>query len=268
MSNEVLVREWGGWIAERFGNYTLTAGLLKYEYQGIAGQSFGAFTTQGMELKLIGEANDYVAKGLSGGRLIIVPPEDAAYDTNHSPIVGNVACFGANKGEAYFRGLAGERFCVRNSGAMVVVEGVGDNGCEYMTGGVAVILGKTGRNFAAGMSGGLAYIYDPEKNFPPNCNLEMVELYPLDAQDKILKELIEKHLQYTASPIASEILANWDTAAKDFVKVYPKEFHAVNDALNDLASEGLAGAALLNAAFEKVIGAKKEAVSVLRKERD
>lgn len=258
----------GGWIAERFGNYALTPGLLKYEYEGIAGQSFGAFTTQGMELKLIGEANDYVAKGLSGGRLIIVPPQKAAYDTKNSPIVGNVACFGANKGEAYFRGLAGERFCVRNSGAKVVVEGVGDNGCEYMTGGIAVILGKTGRNFAAGMSGGLAYIYDPDKSFPAYCNMEMVELYPIDEQDHILKELIENHFEYTASPKAAEILANWETAKTDFIKVYPKEFHAVNDALKEFQAQGLAGDKLLHAAFEKVIGTKKEVtISVAGKER-
>lgn len=258
----------GGWIAERFGNYALTPGLLKYEYEGIAGQSFGAFTTQGMELKLIGEANDYVAKGLSGGRLIIVPPQKAAYDTKNSPIVGNVACFGANKGEAYFRGLAGERFCVRNSGAKVVVEGVGDNGCEYMTGGIAVILGKTGRNFAAGMSGGLAYIYDSDKNFPACCNMEMVELYPIDEQDNILKELIENHFEYTASPKAAEILANWETAKTDFIKVYPKEFHAVNDALKEFQAQGLAGDKLLHAAFEKVIGTKKEVtISVAGKER-
>ena len=258
----------GGWIAERFGNYALTPGLLKYEYEGIAGQSFGAFTTQGMELKLIGEANDYVAKGLSGGRLIIVPPQKAAYDTKNSPIVGNVACFGANKGEAYFRGLAGERFCVRNSGAKVVVEGVGDNGCEYMTGGIAVILGKTGRNFAAGMSGGLAYIYDPDKSFPACCNMEMVELYPIDEQDHILKELIENHFEYTASPKAAEILANWETAKTDFIKVYPKEFHAVNDALKEFQAQGLAGDKLLHAAFEKVIGTKKEVtISVAGKER-
>ena len=258
----------GGWIAERFGNYALTPGLLKYEYEGIAGQSFGAFTTQGMELKLIGEANDYVAKGLSGGRLIIVPPQKAAYDTKNSPIVGNVACFGANKGEAYFRGLAGERFCVRNSGAKVVVEGVGDNGCEYMTGGIAVILGKTGRNFAAGMSGGLAYIYDSDKSFPACCNMEMVELYPIDEQDHILKELIENHFEYTASPKAAEILANWETAKTDFIKVYPKEFHAVNDALKEFQAQGLAGDKLLHAAFEKVIGTKKEVtISVAGKER-
>ena len=258
----------GGWIAERFGNYALTPGLLKYEYEGIAGQSFGAFTTQGMELKLIGEANDYVAKGLSGGRLIIVPPQKAAYDTKNSPIVGNVACFGANKGEAYFRGLAGERFCVRNSGAKVVVEGVGDNGCEYMTGGIAVILGKTGRNFAAGMSGGLAYIYDSDKSFPACCNMEMVELYPIDEQDHILKELIENHFEYTASPKAAEILANWEIAKTDFIKVYPREFHAVNDALKEFQAQGLAGDKLLHAAFEKVIGTKKEVtISVAGKER-
>src|SRR5699024_4271991 len=132
---------------------------------------------------------------------IIVPPKDAAYDIEHSPIVGNVACFGANRGEAFFRGLAGERFCVRNSGAHVVVEGCGDHGCEYMTGGVAVILGKTGRNFGAGMSGGMAYVYDPEQTFSQRCNLGMVDLYPVGQTtgDEVLKELIQKHLMYTDS---------------------------------------------------------------------
>lgn len=135
------------WMAERYGNYSVEPGLIKYEYTGIAGQSFASFITQGMELTLVGEANDYIAKSMSGGRLIVKPPHDAAYDVENSPIVGNVALFGAVKGEAYFAGRAGERFCVRNSGAKVVVEGVGAHGCEYMTGGVAVILGTTGRNF-------------------------------------------------------------------------------------------------------------------------
>ncbi|EOH87817.1 glutamate synthase large subunit [Enterococcus pallens] len=246
----------GGWIAERFGNYELTPGQLKYTYRGIAGQSFGAFTTQGMELKLIGEANDYVAKGLSGGRLIIVPPEDAAYDVEHSPIVGNVACFGANRGEAFFRGRAGERFCVRNSGANVVVEGVGDHGCEYMTGGIAVILGSTGRNFAAGMSGGVAYVYDPENKLAGNCNMEMVELFKVDetGDDSALKELLEKHLVFTDSQKAEKLLANWEEEKQHFVKVYPSEYHEMIRVTEELAKTGLSGDELVEEAFNKVIG--------------
>lgn len=245
----------GGWIAERFGNYQLKPGLLGYTYTGIAGQSFGAFITQGMELRLIGEANDYVAKGLSGGRLIIVPPEDAAYDIEHSPIVGNVACFGANRGEAYFRGLAGERFCVRNSGAQVVVEGIGDHGCEYMTGGTAVILGKTGRNFGAGMSGGLAYVYDPENEFTKKCNTEMVDLFPADIdEDNQLKEMIENHLLYTGSLKAQKLLENWQDEVNNFVKVYPKEYHKMIQATQRMRQEGFTGDELVNKAFESVVG--------------
>jgi len=245
-----------GWLAERFGNYSLKPGLLNYTYTGIAGQSFGAFITQGMQLKLIGEANDYVAKGLSGGRLIIVPPEDAGYDFDHSPIVGNVACFGANRGEAYFRGIAGERFCVRNSGAQVVVEGVGDHGCEYMTGGVVVILGKTGRNFGAGMSGGVAYVYDPNHDFAAKCNMEMVDLYRIDesGNDQQLKEMIEQHFAYTDSLKAAEILQDWAQAKNDFVKVYPTEYHHMVEATEEFAAQGFAGDALLEKAFESVVG--------------
>lgn len=245
-----------GWIAERFGNYSVTPGLLNYTYRGIAGQSFGAFATQGMVLKLIGEANDYVAKGLSGGRLIIVPPDDAGYDVDQSTIVGNVACFGANRGEAYFRGLAGERFCVRNSGADVVVEGVGDHGCEYMTGGTAVILGKTGRNFGAGMSGGIAYVYDPEKQFIENCNLAMVDLYRVgeSGDDTLLKTLIEKHFAYTDSLKAANILKDWDTQQEHFVKVYPKQYHKMVDATEKMRQADFVGEELLTKAFESVIG--------------
>ena len=245
-----------GWIAERFGNYELPPGLLQFNYQGIAGQSFGAFATQGLELRLVGEANDYVAKGLSGGRLIIVPPADASYDIEQSPIVGNVACFGANRGEGYFRGLAGERFCVRNSGAKVVVEGIGDHGCEYMTGGVAVILGKTGRNFAAGMSGGVAYVYDPEQAFAAQCNLEMVELFKVDesGDDAVLKELIENHFAYTDSLKAAEILSDWLYHKQLFIKVYPKEYHQMVEATHQLAQQGLSGDELIAKAFESVVG--------------
>lgn len=248
----------GGWIAERFGNYEVTPGLIKYRYTGVAGQSFGAFATQGMELKLTGEANDYVAKGLSGGRIIVVPPADAAYEVGNAPIVGNVTCFGANRGEAYFNGRAGERFCVRNSGAQVVVEGVGDHGCEYMTGGVAVILGSTGRNFAAGMSGGVAYVYDPAEQLAGLCNMEMVELFALNesGDDSILKELVEKHVAYTNSEKARAILANWEEEQAKFVKVYPKEYHEMVSVTEKLQEKGLTGNELLETAFETVIGAQ------------
>uniref|UniRef100_UPI0035DB1974 glutamate synthase large subunit n=2 Tax=Enterococcus avium TaxID=33945 RepID=UPI0035DB1974 len=254
--NRTVGARMGGWIAERFGNYQLTPGQIQYTYTGIAGQSFGSFITQGMELKLIGEGNDYVAKGLSGGRVIIVPPKDAAYDVENSPIVGNVVCFGANRGEGYFRGKAGERFCVRNSGANVVVEGVGDHGCEYMTGGVAVILGPTGRNFAAGMSGGVAYVYDPSGTFADKCNLEMVDLYKLGetGDDAVLKEMIEKHLTYTDSLKAAELLNDWENAQKHFVKVYPREYHEMVRVTEELAKTGLSGDELIEKAFIEVIG--------------
>lgn len=259
----------GGWIAERFGNYELEPGLINYHYKGIAGQSFGAFITQGMSLKLTGEANDYVGKGLSGGRLIIVPPEDAGYQAEVSPIVGNVACFGANKGEAYFRGRGGERFCVRNSGAKVVVEGVGDHGCEYMTGGVAVILGETGRNFGAGMSGGVAYIYDPNEQFANRCNMEMVELFRLgeSGDDHVLQELLENHYEHTGSEKAGEILADWENLQQHFIKVYPKEYHEMVNVTEKLREEGLSGEELLATAFEAVIGGQSVPQKPTVKER-
>ncbi|MCB5953124.1 glutamate synthase large subunit [Enterococcus sp. BWT-B8] len=267
--NRTVGARMGGWIAERFGNYALEPGLLNYHYKGIAGQSFGAFITQGMELKLTGEANDYVGKGLSGGRLIIVPPEDAGYKAEESPIVGNVACFGANRGEAYFRGKGGERFCVRNSGANVVVEGIGDHGCEYMTGGVAVILGTTGRNFGAGMSGGVAYVYDPEQQFSGKCNMEMVELFQLgeSGSDSELKELLKNHYRYTASEKAAEILADWKNTQHHFIKVYPKEYHEMIKVTEQLQGEGLSGTELLETAFEAVIGAQTVPVKTTIKER-
>lgn len=243
-----------GWIAERYGNDQLPAGQIQYEYHGVAGQSFGSFATQGMQLKLIGEANDYVGKSLSGGRLIVVPPANAAYATDQSPIVGNVVCFGATAGEGYFNGRAGERFCVRNSGARVVVEGVGDHGCEYMTGGVAVILGSTGRNFAAGMSGGVAYVYDPTGAFRSKCNLEMVELFRVGETrgDDVLKQLVEQHVLYTQSEKAQDLLAHWETAERHFVKVYPKEFRQMNEITDRLAEAGLKGADLLQEAFDEM----------------
>lgn len=233
----------GGWIAERYGNTKLSPGLLRYTYTGSAGQSFAAYTTQGMELKVIGEANDYVGKSLSGARLIVTPPKDAGYDTNNSPIIGNVACFGGFAGEAYFHGRAGERFFVRNSGVCGVVEGVGDHGCEYMTGGVAVILGKIGRNFAAGMSGGIAYIYDPDHQVAANINLEMVDLFEINQThgDDVLYSLLQSHAAYTDSQKAKDILAHFEDEKANFIKVYPTEYHQVLNIMNKYETEGFSG---------------------------
>ncbi|MDN5579016.1 MAG: glutamate synthase-related protein, partial [Lactococcus raffinolactis] len=244
-----------GWIAERYGNYALEPGLLKYEYTGIAGQSFASFATQGMEITLIGEANDYIAKSLSGGRVIVKPPVDAGFNVEASPIVGNVSLFGAVRGEAYFRGRAGERFCVRNSGAKVVVEGVGEHGCEYMTGGLAVILGSTGQNFAAGMSGGVAYVYDAKGDFAEKVNMEMVDLYKVSQTrgDEVLKEMVENHATYTDSEKAKALLADWDNAVDKFVKVYPREFHEIKEIEYHLAQTGLTGSELEMETFEKAM---------------
>ena len=250
-----------GWLAERYGNDTLEPGLIKYEYTGIAGQSFASFITQGMELTLVGEANDYIAKSMSGGRLIVKPPYDAAYDVEHSPIVGNVALFGAVKGEAYFAGRAGERFCVRNSGAKVVVEGVGAHGCDYMTGGVAVILGTTGRNFAAGMSGGVAYVYDADGDFTEKVNREMVDLYKVGETrgDDVLVDMIQKHYDYTGSAKAKRLLDNWAQEVDKFVKVYPTEFHEIHDIEHALAKTGLEGDELELRTFEIATGGAETA---------
>ena len=250
-----------GWLAERYGNDTLEPGLIKYEYTGIAGQSFASFITQGMELTLVGEANDYIAKSMSGGRLIVKPSYDAAYDVEHSPIVGNVALFGAVKGEAYFAGRAGERFCVRNSGAKVVVEGVGAHGCEYMTGGVAVILGTTGRNFAAGMSGGVAYVYDADGDFAEKVNREMVDLYKVGETrgDDVLVDMIQKHYDYTGSAKAKRLLDNWAQEVDKFVKVYPTEFHEIHDIEHALAKTGLEGDELELRTFEIATGGAETA---------
>ena len=250
-----------GWMAERYGNYSVEPGLIKYEYTGIAGQSFASFITQGMELTLVGEANDYIAKSMSGGCLIVKPPRDAAYDIENSPIVGNVTLFGAVKGEAYFAGRAGERFCVRNSGAKVVVEGVGAHGCEYMTGGVAVILGTTGRNFAAGMSGGVAYVYDADGDFAEKVNRQMVDLYKVGETrgDDVLVDMIQKHYEYTGSTKAKHLLENWAQEVDKFVKVYPTEFHEINNIEYALANTGLEGDELELRTFEIATGGAETA---------
>ncbi|MDR1395797.1 MAG: glutamate synthase subunit alpha, partial [Deltaproteobacteria bacterium] len=205
----------------------LPDGTITLKLTGIAGQSFGAFLARGLTLDLAGEANDYVGKGLSGGRIIIRPPDGLHPDftASENTIIGNVALYGATAGELYLAGKAGERFAVRNSGALAVAEGVGDHGCEYMTGGRAVILGPTGVNFAAGMSGGLAYVYDQDGFFDNHCNLEMVDLDLLDREDEEeLRDLISRHRQYTGSRQAERILSNWTRDKAKFIKVFPMEY--------------------------------------------
>jgi glutamate synthase domain-containing protein 3 len=197
-------------------------------YRGIAGQSFGAWLPAGLTLELEGMANDYVGKGISGGKIIIYPDRKATYKAEENIIIGNTAFYGAICGEAYIRGVAGERFCVRNSGLQVVVEGVGDHGCEYMTGGRVIILGKTGRNFSAGMSGGIAYVYDKSGDFAEKCNLEMVALENLQKEDEsLIRKLLLNHLDYTGSTVAECILEDFTREKRRFVKVMPIEYKRV-----------------------------------------
>lgn len=215
-------------VSKVYKSAGLPEGTIHYKFNGSAGQSFAAFAAPGLKFELEGEANDYFGKGLSGAQLILYPDKAAKFNPSTNIIMGNVAFYGATSGEAYIRGMAGERFCVRNSGATAVVEGVGDHGCEYMTRGVAVILGETGRNFAAGMSGGVAYVYDVNGKFPSRCNMEMIDFEPLEAEDTtLLKSLIEKHFKHTSSDVADKILKNWDAELKYFVKVMPRDYKAV-----------------------------------------
>jgi len=196
------------------------------QMEGAGGQSFGAFLAKGITLYLIGDANDYTGKGLSGGRVVVYPHPESTFDPAENIIIGNVALYGATSGEAFFRGVAGERFCVRNSGANAVVEGVGDHGCEYMTGGRVVVLGGAGRNFAAGMSGGIAYVLDPMRRFAELCNPGMIDLERVETEDdeRELRGLIEAHYRLTRSERAEEVLEKWATVLPNFVKVFPKEY--------------------------------------------
>jgi glutamate synthase (NADPH/NADH) large chain len=215
-------------ITKKYRAEGLPTDTIHFKFTGTAGQSFGAFNTKGLTLELEGDANDYFGKGLSGARLIIYPPQRARYIPEENIIIGNVALYGATAGEVFIRGKAGERFCVRNSGAQVVVEGVGDHGCEYMTGGIAVILGNTGKNFAAGMSGGIAYVYDVNGTFPQNCNKEMVDLDPFNEEDEHrLHQLLQKHFSVTGSSVAKFMLDDLENQLKNFIKVFPKDFKKV-----------------------------------------
>jgi glutamate synthase (NADPH/NADH) large chain len=212
-------------ITKKYKAAGLPDDTIHFNFNGTAGQSFGAFNTKGVTLELEGDANDYFGKGLSGAKLVVYPPKQARYVPEENIIIGNVAFYGATSGEAYIRGKAGERFGVRNSGAQVVVEGVGDHGCEYMTGGRVVILGATGRNFAAGMSGGIAYVYDVKGQFASLCNKEMVDLDPLDAEDvRVLNDMITSHYAYTGSTVARFVLDDFENQLKNFVKVFPRDY--------------------------------------------
>ncbi|RIK76053.1 MAG: glutamate synthase subunit alpha, partial [Planctomycetota bacterium] len=216
-------------IAKRYGTELLPDDTIHFKLIGSAGQSFGAFLAKGVTLELEGDANDYVGKGLSGGRLAIYPPREATFVPEENIIIGNVCLYGATSGTAFFRGRAAERFAVRNSGACAVIEGVGDHGCEYMTGGRVVVLGPTGRNFAAGMSGGIAYVWDPHKRFLENCNLGMVELERVEADEEIdeLRSLIEQHQRETSSTVAADVLDRWDETLPQFAKVMPIDYKRV-----------------------------------------
>jgi glutamate synthase (NADPH/NADH) large chain len=244
-----------GRLAERYGHKGLPEDTVYVQAKGTAGQSFGAWVTRGMTIELAGEGNDYVGKGLSGGRLIIYPPAEAAIErAEDNIVVGNTVLYGAISGECYFRGVGGERFAVRNSGATAVIEGVGDHGCEYMTGGIVVCLGPTGRNFAAGMSGGIAYVLDEDGTFEDRCNLAMVELEPIAEEDDALealdhqggdlethgrvdvshdmtrfdairlRQIIENHRRYTDSAVAKRVLDDWSGYLPKFVKVMPVDY--------------------------------------------
>jgi glutamate synthase (ferredoxin) len=243
LGNEITKRHWEG----------LPDDTVHLHFQGSAGQSFGAFVPKGVTLELEGDANDYLGKGLSGGKLIVYPPQGSTFVAAENIIAGNVALYGATSGEVYIAGMAGERFCVRNSGVNTVVEAVGDHGCEYMTGGKVVVLGPTGRNFAAGMSGGVAYILDETGDFATRCNQSMVGLETLEDPEEIadLRELIQNHVNYTQSEKGQAVLANWEVNIPKFVKVMPKDYKRVLQAIKNALEAGLSGDDALNAAFEE-----------------
>jgi len=222
-----------GEIARIYGDEGLPDDTINARFIGSAGQSFGAFLAKGITFRLEGETNDYLGKGLSGGKIILVQPSTARYIPEENIIAGNTLLYGATSGEVYIRGIAGGRFGVRNSGAYAVVEGVGDHGCEYMTGGRIVVLGKTGRNFAAGMSGGIAYVLDVDGDFEYYCNKGLVDLTKMDSIEDIneVQFLISNHMQYTNSTLAERILTNWDEFLPKFVKVIPFEYKKVLEEL-------------------------------------
>jgi glutamate synthase (ferredoxin) len=248
-----------GEIVRRYGPEGLPDGSVRLMFDGCAGQSFGAFMTRGVTMELRGQANDHVGKGMSGGRIIISPPDGWTPEVGENVIMGNVAFYGATSGEAYIAGVAGERFCVRNSGAEAVVEGVGDHGCEYMTRGVAVILGPTGRNFGAGMSGGVAYVYDPYDKLKDNLNTDLVSMAKPDDEDVgVLRSMVERHFEYTGSAVAGAILRDFEKSAESFVKVIPDAYRRVLDVMKRASENGVPEADVPLYAFNEMVRGKPE----------
>ena len=252
-TNRVVGTILGSEITKIYGEKGLPEDTISLKFTGSAGQSFGAFIPRGLSLALEGDANDYLGKGLSGGRIVVYPPKKSVFVSEENIIAGNVCLYGATSGEAYISGMAGERFCVRNSGASAVAEAVGDHGCEYMTGGRVVVLGSTGRNFAAGMSGGIAYVLDEKDLFDKKCNKEMVELQKLEDKGEIdqVREMIEKHLEYTGSKLADRVLQHWDEMLPLFIKVMPKDYERMLNAIKKMQDAGLSSDEALLAAFEE-----------------
>jgi glutamate synthase (ferredoxin) len=243
----------GSEVTKKHGPNGLPDETIHLKFTGSAGQSLGAFMPRGMTIELEGDANDYFGKGLSGGKIIVYPPKGSTFVAEENIIIGNVALYGATAGEIFVRGMAGERFGVRNSGVSAVVEAVGDHGCEYMTGGRVVVLGKTGRNFAAGMSGGIAYVLDEAGDFATRCNKELVGLEKLADPDEIeeIWKLVQRHQAYTKSERAAKILADWKNLVPKFVKVLPKDYARVLQSLKRVQSQGLTGDQAIMAAFEE-----------------
>jgi glutamate synthase (ferredoxin) len=236
----------GSELTRRYGGAGLPDDTIQLKFTGSAGQSFGAFLPRGITLTLEGDSNDYTGKGLSGGKIVVFPPRTARFVAEENVLIGNVALYGATGGQAFFRGRAGERFCVRNSGAQAVVEGAGDHCCEYMTGGATVVIGPTGRNFAAGMSGGMAFVFDEYQEFPPRCNLEMVDLESMSEPEDIelVRDLLIQHAGYTGSQVAARLLKDWEWALGKFVKVMPLDYRRVRDQQRSAAAAPTAGARL------------------------
>ena len=251
--NRVVGTILGSEVTRQHGPEGLPDDTIQLRFQGSAGQSFGAFIPSGVTLELEGDANDYFGKGLSGGKVILYPPEGATFPSSENIIVGNVALYGATSGEAYIRGMAGERFCVRNSGVSAVIESVGDHGCEYMTGGRVVILGTIGRNFAAGMSGGIAYVLNENGEFSKHCNNDTVDILPLEDKEEIeeIEEMIRLHADYTRSELAWRILALWEDMVPKFVKVFPKDFRRMLAATKRAEEAGMSGDDAVMIAFEE-----------------
>jgi glutamate synthase (ferredoxin) len=251
-TNRVVGTMTGSELTRRHGPEGLPDDTIRFDFRGSAGQSFGAFIPRGMTLTLEGDANDYLGKGLSGGRIVVFPPREATFVPEENIIVGNVAFYGATGGQAYIRGLAGERFCVRNSGIDAVVEGVGDHGCEYMTGGRVVVLGPTGRNFAAGMSGGVAYVLDGDGKFASRCNKQMVTLGPVeDAEQTMVRRMVERHAELTGSALAKRLLDAWSAVAPRLVRVMPNDYRRMLEAQARMRAKGLSPEEAEMAAFDE-----------------